>query len=137
MQQDPTQDTRDRYGRLLAYVWLPDGRLFEQVMISEGYAHEYTYYIPYQRQAELKAAEADARANQRGLWSPSTCAGDTSKPAEGPAPVAPPPAASHDGSAVYYPNCAAARRAGVAPLHRGEPGYRLGLDRDGDGIACE
>jgi len=40
-------------------------------------------------------------------------------------------------SSVYYPNCAAARAAGVAPLHRGEPGYRQGLDGDSDGKACE
>ena len=38
---------------------------------------------------------------------------------------------------VYYKNCAEACAAGVAPLHRGDPGYRPGLDRDGDGIACE
>jgi hypothetical protein len=38
---------------------------------------------------------------------------------------------------VYYANCAAARAAGHAPLYRGEPGYRPGLDRDNDGIACE
>jgi hypothetical protein len=38
---------------------------------------------------------------------------------------------------VYYPNCDAARAAGVAPIHRGEPGYREGLDADNDGIACE
>ncbi|MEU7143940.1 excalibur calcium-binding domain-containing protein [Nocardia sp. NPDC046473] len=38
---------------------------------------------------------------------------------------------------VYYPNCAAARAAGAAPMHRGEPGYRPPLDRDNDGIACE
>lgn len=38
---------------------------------------------------------------------------------------------------VYYENCAAVRAAGKAPLHQGEPGYRSGLDRDGDGIACE
>ncbi len=40
-------------------------------------------------------------------------------------------------AAVYYANCAAARAAGAAPLHRGDPGYRTGLDRDGDGTACE
>lgn len=34
-------------------------------------------------------------------------------------------------------NCSEARAAGAAPLHRGEPGYRSGLDRDGDGVACE
>ena len=40
-------------------------------------------------------------------------------------------------SAVYYPNCAAARAAGAAPIRRGEPGYGTHLDRDGDGRACE
>src|SRR5580765_4438183 len=29
---------------------------------------------------------------------------------------------------VYYPNCAAARAAGVAPIHIGQPGYRPALD---------
>lgn len=38
---------------------------------------------------------------------------------------------------VYYRRCAEARAAGVAPIYRGEPGYRAGLDRDGDGAACE
>jgi hypothetical protein len=37
----------------------------------------------------------------------------------------------------YYPNCAAARAAGAAPIYVGEPGYRRKLDRDGDGVACE
>ncbi|MFT4124645.1 MAG: excalibur calcium-binding domain-containing protein [Gordonia sp. (in: high G+C Gram-positive bacteria)] len=41
------------------------------------------------------------------------------------------------GGAAYYGSCADARAAGQAPLHRGEPGYRSGLDRDGDGIACD
>jgi hypothetical protein len=40
-------------------------------------------------------------------------------------------------SDVYYPNCTAARQAGVTPILQGQPGYRSGLDRDGDGIACE
>lgn len=38
---------------------------------------------------------------------------------------------------VYYRNCDEARKAGVAPIYRGQPGYRSGLDRDGDGIACD
>ncbi|WP_228805459.1 excalibur calcium-binding domain-containing protein [Nocardia higoensis] len=56
-------------------------------------------------------------------------------PAPEPEPtIAPPPPAP---SNVYYKNCAAARAAGAAPLYAGEPGYRSGLDRDGDGVACE
>ena len=44
---------------------------------------------------------------------------------------------SNDSKVVYYPNCAAVRAAGAAPIHRGEPGYSSKLDRDGDGVACE
>lgn len=38
---------------------------------------------------------------------------------------------------VYYANCTAVRAAGAAPILRGAPGYRAGLDRDGDGVGCE
>jgi len=38
---------------------------------------------------------------------------------------------------VQYASCAQARAAGAAPMRVGEPGYRLGLDRDRDGVACE
>ncbi len=40
-------------------------------------------------------------------------------------------------ASVYYQNCADAKAAGAAPLHRGDPGYREALDRDKDGTACE
>ena len=49
-------------------------------------------------------------------------------------PAAP---ATTAGPGASYPNCAAARAAGVAPLHVGDPGYGRHLDRDGDGIGCE
>lgn len=45
--------------------------------------------------------------------------------------------APSDNGKVYYPNCAAARAAGAAPIYRGQPGYGTHLDRDGDGKACE
>jgi len=38
---------------------------------------------------------------------------------------------------VHYENCDAARAAGAAPVHRGDPGYGPHLDGDGDGSACE
>ena len=40
-------------------------------------------------------------------------------------------------SGTYFQNCSEARAAGAAPIRRGEPGYRPGLDRDSDGVACE
>ena len=78
LEADITQGERDKYGRLLRYVFLEDGQLFNQLMISEGYAHEYTYDSnPYKYQTEFQAAENEARENERGLWAPSACAGDT------------------------------------------------------------
>lgn len=53
-----------------------------------------------------------------------------------PSTTAPSPAPT-TGSSVYYPNCKAACNAGAAPIYHGQPGYREGLDRDNDGIACE
>jgi hypothetical protein len=38
---------------------------------------------------------------------------------------------------VVYLSCAEVRAAGKAPLYRGDPGYTLALDRNGDGVACE
>lgn len=58
-------------------------------------------------------------------------------PTPKPAPKATVPPASDDGSSTYYANCTAARNAGVTPIYRGQPGYRAGLDRDSDGVACE
>lgn len=48
-----------------------------------------------------------------------------------------PEARAGSAAAGPFANCAAARAAGAAPIHRGDPGYRSGLDGDGDGIACE
>jgi len=39
--------------------------------------------------------------------------------------------------AIRYEDCAEAAAAGAAPIRLGEPGYRLSLDRDKDGVACE
>lgn len=77
LESDPSQDAKDKYGRTLAYVFLPDGQNFELSMIREGYGHEYTYKTAYKYQKEFKTAEASAKAAHLGLWSPSTCDGNT------------------------------------------------------------
>jgi micrococcal nuclease len=72
---DPSQGDKDKYNRLLRYVYLPDNTLFNLTLIQQGYAHEYTYNIPYQFQAEFKQAQQQAQDANRGLWSPNTCSG--------------------------------------------------------------
>ena len=74
LETDPSQDSVDRYGRTLAYVWTASGRLFNLDMITDGFAFEYTYDLPYRYQQDFRTAEHDAQAQERGLWSPSTCA---------------------------------------------------------------
>ena len=82
IETDSSQGEYDKYGRLLAYVYLPDlpdsagkagGTLFNEYMIAEGYGHEYTYNLPYKYQSEFKAAEAQARAEKKGLWADGVC----------------------------------------------------------------
>ncbi len=58
----------DRYGRLLAYVYLPDGRMLNEVLLEEGYATVYT--IPPNVKYAERFVELQRRAREegRGLW---------------------------------------------------------------------
>lgn len=75
LEYDESQNTRDTYNRLLAYVYLEDNQMLNRKMIAEGYAYEYTYLTPYKYQKEFRDLQAFARNNERGLWSPSSCNG--------------------------------------------------------------
>lgn len=79
IEYDITQDKRDKYGRLLVYVYVEDSNgeeiFFNKKMIEDGYAYEYTYDKPYAYQAEFKNAQKNASEEGRGLWAESTCNG--------------------------------------------------------------
>ncbi len=72
---DSSQQNRDKYGRLLRYVYLNDGTNFNEKLIKEGFAYEYTYAVPYQYQPVFKDDQAAASAAGKGLWAANTCAG--------------------------------------------------------------
>jgi micrococcal nuclease len=60
-------NTRGKYGRLLAYVQLPDGRFLNEVLLAEGFAYadlrfRHSLYQKY------KKLESSARRQQKGLW---------------------------------------------------------------------
>jgi micrococcal nuclease len=73
LEADPTQGDRDKYRRLLRYVFLEDGTNFNQLMIEQGYAFEYTYHFPYRYQKEFKEAQKKAEKEGRGLWEKGSC----------------------------------------------------------------
>lgn len=79
LESDASQGDKDKYDRALRYIYLEDGTSFNKWMIENGFAHEYTYTIPYKYQQQYKDAEKNARENNRGFWSVSSCNGDTEK----------------------------------------------------------
>ena len=76
LEYDDTQGLRDKYNRLLAYVYLEDNQMINRKMIAEGYAHEYTYSTKYKYQNEFRELQNFARTQERGLWAKDSCNGN-------------------------------------------------------------
>lgn len=79
LETDPSQDDRDIYGRLLRYIFLKDGTNFDEMMIAQGFAHEYTYKVPYKYQAEFKTAQLQAQDQKLGMWADPKCAAESQR----------------------------------------------------------
>jgi micrococcal nuclease len=61
-------ERRDRYGRVLAYVWLSDGRLLNAELLREGHAMLMTV-PPNVRHVDLfRRLQTEAREARRGMW---------------------------------------------------------------------
>jgi micrococcal nuclease len=136
---DASQDTRDRYGRLLAYVWLPGGKDLGYHLIAGGFAKVYIFRAPFERLSAYRNAEAAARRGGVGQW--KACGSTTLQPLV-PSPAEPPPSTGcHPSYSPCLPivgdlDCADVRAMGVAPVRvLGSDPYRL--DGDSDGLGCE
>ncbi|HBI17690.1 MAG TPA: hypothetical protein DDY52_06145 [Candidatus Moranbacteria bacterium] len=145
LENDETQGERDKYNRLLRYLYLEDGTNFNKLMIEEGYAYEYTYSTPYKYQADFKTAQQKAERENRGLWADDTCDGKlttevdeiTIENTSAPIIVAP---ANNESSGEYACNCSK-----TCPQMEScaEAQYQLNTcgctkrDADKDGIACD
>jgi micrococcal nuclease len=63
------RDPMDRYGRLLSYVYLPNGVFVNALLVAEGYARA-SPYRPNLKFADLfRELERKARATRKGIWS--------------------------------------------------------------------
>jgi len=75
---DPTQDTFDRYGRLLAYVTTVQGRNLQAEMLRRGWAKVYVYGgNPFVRYERFSRAQSRASTRGRGAW--KRCGGNFHK----------------------------------------------------------
>lgn len=64
---DPDSTNRDRYNRLLRYVYLPDGTNLNELNVKQGYAFYYPYF-PFTKAKQFQADEQSAMAAHKGLW---------------------------------------------------------------------
>jgi micrococcal nuclease len=74
LEADPTNQNRDRYDRLLRYVYLPDNRLIAKELIAGGYGFAYTLF-PFEKTQDFVATEKTAKEKAKGLW--GNCAVET------------------------------------------------------------
>ncbi|WP_382285478.1 thermonuclease family protein [Heyndrickxia sporothermodurans] len=146
---------RDKYGRLLAYVFV-DGKSVQETLLKEGYARvAYIYEPPYKYLSKYQKAEDIAKNKHSNIWSKSGLVTDkgfngcatkatvakksntTRKSIGNSSPktnTTPPPTS---GGTEFFANCTELRKKypnGVPSTH---PAYQPKMDRDKDGYACE
>ncbi|HSX16100.1 MAG TPA: thermonuclease family protein [Candidatus Saccharimonadales bacterium] len=64
---DSLSTNRDRYNRLLRYVYLPDDTNLDQELVAKGYAFAYVSF-PFTKSDDFAAAQKAARQGNKGLW---------------------------------------------------------------------
>jgi hypothetical protein len=111
-----------------AATWLPGNRGYRCAYVARQVAVKSAYGLWVTPAEHDAIAGVLASCPGEPVPSPAAPAPPTAQPAPTPADVP---------AGTAYPNCAAARAAGAAPLHRGDPGWSDSMDGDGDGIACE
>ncbi|MBI4084755.1 MAG: thermonuclease family protein [Candidatus Levybacteria bacterium] len=142
LEADPTQGDRDKYQRLLRYVFINNNSEdYGATMIIKGYAYEYTYNTPYRYQILYKQAQKNAENRKLGLWSDTACAIQ-------PISVSTPPNSPNTPNLPNSAGQAGDKDCKDFTTHAEAQAYFVGkggspsnnadkLDSDGDGLACE
>lgn len=146
LEVDPSQGERDRYNRLLRYVFIQNGTVdYGRMMIAQGYAYEYTYGTPYKYQAVYKNVQQDAQGKELGLWNSATCNGqalESGRNISSPNPTAytlspiPQSASGGDKDCSDFTTHAEAQSFFIAQGGPASDPHRLD-GSDNDGLACE
>lgn len=63
-------EKNDKYGRLLVYLWAPDGEMLNERMLRDGYALLFTIRPNSKYIERLRKAQRSARHEKRGIWRP-------------------------------------------------------------------
>ena len=122
-----------------AATWLPPNKSYRCAFVARQVEVKAKYQLwvkPAERDAIARVLGACTSADSNPTSPPTTV---TDLPRSFPQSLAPDTSATGSESEMTAPfeNCAAARAAGAAPLHVGDPGYSTDMDGDRDGVACE
>ncbi|WP_144462778.1 thermonuclease family protein [Siminovitchia fortis] len=134
----------DKYGRLLAYVYV-DGKSVQETLLEEGLARVAYVYPPNTRHlTPYEETQNRAKAKGIGIWSIENYAtesgfkessagesGDSQQPAPDRRPFEP------AGGTESFQNCTELRKVYPNGVPEGHPAYQPKMDRDKDGYACE
>lgn len=140
----------DKYGRLLAYVFV-SGTSVQETLLKEGFARvAYIYYPPYKYLSLYQTDEGIAKNQNLNIWSKpgyATAKGfmgcvdpsaGSSSTGTSPQPTSPAPSTSTGGSgSEIFANCTELRKKYPNGVPKGHPAYQDKMDRDKDGYACE
>ncbi len=139
LEPDSSQDDRDKYHRLLRYVFLSDGTNFGETMTRDGFAKEYTYKFPYKYQSIYKKAQQEAKDKKSGLWANGACPNPTPTPSiKGQSTFRPQQSAggNQSFSCDCSKLCSQITSCDEAKFQLNNCGCTK-RDSDGDGIPCE
>ena len=138
----------DPYGRLLAYVYFPNGEMFNETLLEEGYAQVATFPPNVKYVDRFLEAQREARAANRGLWGLSVteqcqqtdrgngiggrCSGSEAESSAASQSASPGSGGDINLDCASFQTHEEAQR--VLEQEPSDPHY---LDGDGDGVACE
>ncbi|GIN22704.1 thermonuclease family protein [Siminovitchia fordii] len=134
----------DKYGRLLAYVYV-DGKSVQEILLEEGLARVAYVYPPNTRHL-TPYEEAQKRAKEKGIgiWSIENYATDsgfkessTGTPGKSQEQASDSPASKPNNGTEYFQNCTELRKVYPNGVPESHSAYQPKMDRDKDGYACE
>ena len=141
----------DPYGRFLAYVYLPDGQMFNETLLEEGHAQVATFPPNVKYVERFLEAQREAREANRGLWGLSAgklcqqtdrgngigggCSGFEAESQPEDQSDSPASGTYSGGSNLDCAGFEAHEQA--QPVLKQDPSYPHYLDGDGDSVACE
>lgn len=146
----------DKYGRLLAYVFV-DGKSVQETLIKEGLGRvAYIYEPPYKYLKQYEKAEELAKKKKANIWSKkglvssrgfNGCANPKDEPKKEPVkqpqkapakqPAQKPATEPAKQKTAYFQNCTELRKQYPNGVPKGHPAYQPKMDRDKDDYACE